>query len=76
MSVRDTNYRSIEKRPTTTVDEKQHSANPGTLTRTAPNSENKASESRTDKPNFREDFLLEHTRFGQQADSIELAGCF
>jgi hypothetical protein len=59
-----------------TADEKQPSLNPVMmLTRAAHYSKNKASESRTGKPTFREDFLLEHSRFGQ-ADSKGYAGCF
>ena len=34
----------------------------------------KPDESRTGSPTFTEDFLLEHSRFGQQGDSIEFAG--
>lgn len=74
MSVRDSNYRSVEERPTTTIDERQHSVNPVMLTPTARYAKNEPR--RTGKPSFREDFLLEHSRFGQQAESMELAGCF
>ena len=77
MSVGHSNYRRVGKHPAATDDERQHSLNPVTmLTRVAHHSQNKPDESRPGRPTFREDFLLEHSRFSQQADSIELAGCF
>ena len=76
MSVRHSYYPRVGKPPAATVDEKQHSLNPVMRTRVAHDSRNKPDESRPGRPTFREDFLLEHSRFGQQADSIEFAGCF
>jgi len=77
MSVRHGNYRRTGKRPAATVDERQRSLNPVMmLTRAARHSQNKPDESRTGRPTFREDFILEHSRFGQQGDPIEFVGCF
>jgi len=76
MSIRHCNHRCIEEHPATTVDEKQHSLNTILLVRVAGHSHTKPDESRTGKPTFIEDFSLEHSRFGQQADSTEFAGCF
>ena len=76
MSIRHSNNRCIEERPATNVGERQHSLNPILSARAARHSQNKPDESRTGRPTFKEDFSLEHSRFGQQADSIELAGCF
>ncbi len=70
------NYRREGKRPAATVDEKQNSLNSVFLAPAASHSQNKPGESRTGSPTFAEDFLMEHSRFGQQADSIEFAGCF
>ena len=74
MSIRHSNYRCVKERPATTVDERQHSLN--SVLRAAGHSQNKPDESRMGGPTFKEDFLLEHSGFGQQADSIEFAGCF
>jgi hypothetical protein len=76
MSARHGNYRRVGKRPAVTADERQHSLNPVMRTQAVHDSKNKPDESWTGRPTFREDFLMEHSRFGQQADSIELAGCF
>ena len=76
MSVRQNNYCCEENCPATTVDESQHLRNPVMRTRAAHYSQNNHDESRTGKPNFKEDFLLEHSCFDQQADSIVFAGCF
>jgi hypothetical protein len=76
MSIRHSSYRRIEKRPTTTVDERQHSLNSNLPARAACHSLAKPDESRTSRPTFIEDFSLEHSRLGQQADSTEFAGCF
>jgi len=77
MSVRHSNYRRVGKRQAVAADQRQHSLNPVMmLTRPARYSQKKPDESRTGRPAFREDFLLEHSRFDQQADSMELAGCF
>lgn len=77
MSVRHSNYRRAGKRPGIAADQRQHSLNPVImLTRPARPSQKKPDESRTGRSAFREDFLLEHSRFEQHADSIELAGCF
>ena len=76
MSIRHSNYRCVEERPATTVDERQHSLNSILLAQAAGHSQTKPDESRTGRPTFIEDFLLEHSRFGQQADSMECAGCF
>jgi phage protein D len=76
MSIRHSNYRRVVERPARTVDERQHSLNSILLARAANHSQNKPDESRTGRPTFKEDFLLEHSGFGQQADSIEFAGCF
>jgi len=70
MSIRHSNYRCVEERPATTVDERQHSLNSILLARDAGHSQTKPDESRAGRPTFIEDFLLEHSRFGQQADSI------
>ena len=74
MSIRHSNYRRVGKH---TADERQRSLNPVMmLGRAARDSRKKPDQSRTGKPTFREDFLLEHTRFGQQVYSLDLAGCF
>lgn len=76
MSLPNGNYRRVGKRPAATVDECQHSLDLVMRTRTARHSKNKPAKSRTGRPTFIDDFLLEHSRFGQQADSIEFVGCF
>jgi len=76
MSSRHSNYRRVVKRPATTVSERQHSLNSILLARAANHSKNKTDESRTGRPTLKEDFLLEHSGFGQKADSIEFVGCF
>jgi hypothetical protein len=77
MSIRHGKYRRASNRSAATADKRQQSLNPVMMrTRTGLHSAKKKDESRTVKPTFIEDFLLEHTRFGQQADSTELAGCF
>ena len=76
MSICQSNYRCIEEGPATTVDEGKHSLNFTLLERGPGHSQTKPDELRTDTPTFIEDFLLEHSPFGQQADSIEFAGCF
>ncbi len=75
MSIRHINYRRVGE-AATTVDERQHSLNPILLAPAVNHSENKPDESRTGRLTFKEDFLLEHSGFGQQADSKEFAGCF
>jgi hypothetical protein len=62
------NYSYVEDHPATTVDERRHSLSPVVRTRAAHNSKSKPDESRTGKESFIEDFMLEHSRFGQQAD--------
>jgi hypothetical protein len=76
MSVRHSNYHCVEDRPATTIDERQHSLNSILLPRAAGDSQTKPDESRTGRPTFIEEFLLEHSHFGQQADSIEFVGFF
>ena len=76
MSIPHSNYRCVEEGAATTVDERQHSLNSVLLARVAGHSQTKPDESRTGRPTFIEDFLLEHSPFGQQADSIGFAGCF
>ena len=78
MSVRHGNVnRRVGRRPAMTADERQHSLNPVMMpTRVAHHSQNKPDESRPSRPTFSEDFLLEHSRFGKNADSNLLAGCF
>ena len=76
MSFPNDNYRSVGKRQVATVDEKQHSLNPVMSSRAPHYSKKKPDESRTGRPTFIEDFLLEHARSGQQSDSNEFAGCF
>ena len=76
MSFPNDNYRRVGKPPAATVDESQHSLNPVMRSQAAHYSQNKREESRTSRPTFTEDFLLEHSRFGQRADSIVFAGCF
>ena len=70
------NFRCGEERLASTVEERQHSLNPVVRTRATHSPKNKPDESRTGRPAFIEDFLQEHSRFGQQADSIEFASCF
>lgn len=74
MSIRHSNYRRVEERPATTLDERQHPLKPVLLARAARHSRNKPDESRA--VTFIQDFSSEHSRFGQQADSIEFVGCF
>jgi hypothetical protein len=76
MSFPKDNSRRVGKPPAATVDERQSSLNPLVRIRAAHYSKNKPDESRTGRPAFAEDFLLEHSRFDQQADSIVLASCF
>jgi hypothetical protein len=76
MSIRRSNYLCVEEVPATTVDERQHSLNSILLARAAGHSQTKPDESRTGRPTFIQDFLFEHSPSGQQADSIEFAGCF
>jgi hypothetical protein len=76
MSIRHSNFLCVEEVPATTVDERQHSLNSILLTRADGHSQTKPDELRTGRPTFIEDFLLEHSPFGQQADSKEFAGCF
>src|ERR1019366_6406015 len=70
MSIRHSNYRCVEERPATTVDERQHSLNSILLAQAAGHSQTKPDESRTGRPTFIEDFFLNHSRFAQKADSI------
>ena len=76
MSVRHSNYRRAGKGPAVTADERQQSLKSILLARATRHSQNKPDKSRTGRPTFIEDFLLEHSRFDQQADSIVFAGCF
>jgi hypothetical protein len=76
MSIRHSNYRCVEEDPATTVDEKQHSLNSILLIRASGHSQTKPDVSRTSKSTFIEDYLVEHSPLGQQADSMECAGCF
>jgi hypothetical protein len=76
MSFPNDSYRREGKHPAATIDEKQRSLNAKVLARAANCSQSKSDESRTGRPTFVEDFVLEHARFGQQADSRESAGCF
>ena len=76
MSFPKDNYRCGEELPVSTVDEGQHSLNPVVRTRAAHYSKTTPDESRTGGPTFVEDFLLEHSHFDQQADSIVFASCF
>lgn len=76
MSIRHSHYRCVEERLATTVDERRHSLNSILPARAADHSHTKPDESRTVRPTFIEDFLLEHSPDGKQADSIEFAGCF
>ena len=76
MSFPNDNYRRVGKRPAAPVDERQHSLDPVMRTRATHYSKNKPDKSRTSRPTFIEDFLLEHSPIGQQADSIGFAGCF
>lgn len=76
MSFPNDNYRRVGKPEAATVDERQHSLNSILLARAARRSQKEPNKPRTGRPTFGEDFLLEHSRFGQQADSTELAGCF
>ena len=76
MSIRHSNYLCVEEAPATTGDESQHSLNSILLARAAGDSQTKPDESRTGRPTFIEEFLLEHSHFGQQADSIKFVGFF
>jgi hypothetical protein len=66
----------VERGLTATIDEKQHSLYPMVVARAANCSQNEPDESRTGRLTFIEDFLLEHSPIGLQADSIGFAGCF
>ena len=76
MSLRNSEYFCVEEPPTATIDDKQHSLNPMALARATNYLLNEHDESPNDTPTFMEDFLLEHSPIGQQADSIEFAVCF
>jgi hypothetical protein len=76
MSVRHSNHRRVRKPSAATVPERQRSLNPMMLTRAARHSKKEPDDSRTGRPTFLEDFLLEHSRFGQQSNSLEFVGCF
>jgi len=68
MSVRHTDYRYVGKATAVTVDERQRSLNPVTLTTMAHRSNNELDEPCPVTPTFNEDFLLEHSRVGKQAN--------
>ena len=76
MSVRQSNYRYLGKPSAVAVDERQHSLNSLLLARAARHSQNQPDESLPGGTTFREDFLMEHSRLGQRADSKVFAGCF
>jgi hypothetical protein len=76
MSIRHSNSCCVEEGTATTIDERQHSLNPILPARAAGHSQTQPDESRIGRPTFIEDFSLEHSPFGQQADSKEFAGCF
>jgi hypothetical protein len=76
MSFSNDNYRRVGKRPAVTADERQPSLNSILLARAACLSQNEPDESRTGRPASIKDFLLEHSRFVQNADSRVFAGCF
>jgi hypothetical protein len=76
MSIRYSNSCCVEEGTATTIDERQHSLNSILPARAAGHSQTKPDESRTGRPTFIEDFLLEHSPFDQQADSTGFAGCF
>jgi hypothetical protein len=76
MSFPNGNYRCREELPASTVNERQRSFNPVGRTRAVHYSTNKPDESQTGSPTFTEDFLLEHSRFSEQADSLVFASFF
>jgi hypothetical protein len=76
MSIRHNNNRCVEERPATTGDQRKHSVNSVRIARATSHPQNKPEQSRTGRPTFKDDFLMEHSGFGQQADSTEFAGCF
>lgn len=76
MSVRHSNQRRVREALATAVAERPRPLNPMMLTRAARHSKKQPDDSGPRKPTFREDFLLEHSRVGQHADSIGLVGCF
>jgi hypothetical protein len=76
MSFPNDNCRRAGKPSAATLDERQNSLNSILLARAAHHSQNKPDESPTGRPTFVEDFLLEHSRFVQNADSKVFAGCF
>ena len=76
MSVRHSNYLRVGEPPVATVDENQRYQNPVMLTTVIRRVKNEPYESRPVKPAFRKDFVLEHSRFGKQADSVEFVHYF
>ena len=76
MSIRHSSSSCVDEHSATTVGERQHSFNPILVVRAAGQSQTKPDESRESRPTFIEDFLLEHSPRGQQADSMNFAGCF
>ena len=76
MSVRHSNQTGVREASASAVAERPRSLNPMMLTRAARHSKNDRDDSGPRRPTFREDFLLEHSRIGQQADSIGFVGCF
>ena len=76
MSEHHRNQRRVREALATAVVERTRSLNPGMSTRAARHSKKEPDDSCPRKPTFREDFLLEHSRFGQQADSTGFVGCF
>jgi hypothetical protein len=76
MSFPNDNQRCVEKRRAEAVDAKQGSLNSVLLAPAARHSQNTPIESRKGRPAFIEDFVLEHSRFDQQRDSIKFVGCF
>jgi hypothetical protein len=76
MSVRHSNHSRVRKPLAATVAERQRSLNPMMVTRAARHSQREPDVSCPRRPTFRGDFLLEHSRFGQQAGSIGFVGCF
>ena len=71
MSIRHNSNTCVEESPATIDGESQHSFNSIFPPRVECRSKNKCAESTKTRPTFMEEFLFEHSRYGQQADSIE-----
>lgn len=76
MSVHHSNHRCVGKPPAATADERQRTRNPVMLDQVARHPQSEPDESYPVRPTFREDFLLEHSRFGRHTDSIEFLHYF